>query len=116
MLERTAGFEPAPPHRKYGALQSCVRKQHTRHVSRRRARAHPPDGPSFLASFDEPPEEVPPRSAFSEEPPAVAHPASTAQERTMPASENHIAHVQSLLPRTPPYHFLCVSSRYISWM
>jgi hypothetical protein len=26
MLERTVGIEPTPPYRKYGALQSCVRK------------------------------------------------------------------------------------------
>ena len=29
MLERTAGLEPTPPYGKYGALQSCVRKNHT---------------------------------------------------------------------------------------
>jgi hypothetical protein len=28
MLERTAGLEPASPYRKYGALQSCVRKNY----------------------------------------------------------------------------------------
>src|SRR5829696_557027 len=29
MLERTVGIEPTPPYRKYGALQSCVRKYRT---------------------------------------------------------------------------------------
>src|SRR5215212_4265485 len=29
MLERTVGLEPTPPYGKYGALQSCVRKNHT---------------------------------------------------------------------------------------
>ncbi len=29
VLERTAGLEPTPPYGKYGALQSCVRKNHS---------------------------------------------------------------------------------------
>ena len=40
MLERTAGLEPTPPYWTYGALQSFVRKNHTRYATRQRLPVH----------------------------------------------------------------------------